>query len=92
MSQRFCKQYGRQSVNNISIYIVRTQNVGDLIEALPLADTDDFEKCVPFEKLTVEMAVYWLSLVEYLQQTPDDDDRIQDAICELSAFCNYVDA
>lgn len=37
------------------------------------------------------MAVYWLSIVEYLQRIPDEDDRIQDVICELSDFCNYVE-
>lgn len=57
---------------------------------MPLATEGNFAKCVPFNKLSVEVAVYWLSLIEYLQTVDDDDDRLEDTICELSTFCNYV--
>lgn len=62
----------------------------ELIDALPLTTDGEFEKCVEFSKLSVEVAVYWLALVEYLQDIDDEDDRIQDVICDLSTFCNYV--
>lgn len=65
----------------------------------------EFDKLVPFEKLTVEAAVYWLSLIEYLQKNDisrkrsgdDDDDedaesvdRVHEVIGELSTFCDYL--
>lgn len=81
--------------------------MNDLIAALPLSENgEEMEKCVPLDKLTIEVAVYWQALVEYLQSngdaktnnhdddTDDDDadsvDRVQDIICDLSAFCDYL--
>lgn len=50
--------------------------------------------CIPFEKLTVELAVFWLAVVEFVQQTDtneeDDEDQLQHVICELSTFCEYL--
>lgn len=49
--------------------------------------------CIPFEKLTVELAVLWLAVVEFIQQTDtneDDEDQLQHVICELSVFCEYL--
>lgn len=65
----------------------------------------DFKNCIPFEQLTVELAVFWLSIVEYVQHIDatandtagdvvDDDDEVegqlQNVICELSTFCEYL--
>lgn len=61
---------------------------------MPLANNGDFVKCIPFEKLTVELVVYWLSLVEYIQETDinedEEDDQLQHVICELTTFCEYL--
>lgn len=49
--------------------------------------------CIPFEKLTVELAVLWLAIVEFIQQTDtndDEEDQLQHVICELSIFCEYL--
>lgn len=73
--------------------IFKTQrNTDELIETLPLATEGEFEKCVPFNKLSVECIVYWLSLIEYLQKVEGEEDCSHDAICELSTFCDYVAA
>lgn len=56
----------------------RKQSVDELIEALPVHGNGDFEKCVPFEQLTVEVAVYWRSLIEYLQTNGDSKRRSLD--------------
>lgn len=44
--------------------------------------------------MTVELVVYWLSLVEYIQETDnnqsEEDDQLQDIICELTTFCEYL--
>lgn len=73
--------------------LFRTEKIDKLIEALPLNSDGEFERCIPFDKLTVEVAVYWLALIEYLQQldpNEDLDDRLGDCVCELSTFCNYL--
>lgn len=77
-----------------------------LIEALPLDSSGEFDKFIPFDQLTVEAAVYWRSLIEYLQTVDnpkskhdddfdnDDDadsvDRVHEVIGELSTFCDYL--
>lgn len=83
----------------ISIFF-RNESTDKLIEALPLTpEGGEFEKCVPFDKLTMEITVYWLSLIEYLQSfgldgdendLDDGEDHLQNVICELSTFCNYL--
>lgn len=32
-----------------------------------------------------------MSLVEYIQKKNDEDDRLEDVICDLSTFCDYVE-
>lgn len=76
-----------------SSFRTRRDAVEELIKALPLTAEGEIEKCIPFSELSVEMAVYWLSLIEFLQEVnfeSDDEDRLQDAICELSTFCDYL--
>lgn len=94
----FCKTITsivRPFLNFPILLIVRNENIEDIIQVLPLATTattnNQFEKCVPFEKLTIEMAVYWLSVIEYLRGR-NEDDRLGRVICELTGFCSYVDA
>lgn len=47
----------------------------------------NFKKCVSFDKLSVEVTLYWLTLIEYFQ----DKDEIDDIIPELSSFCAYIE-
>lgn len=63
------------------------------MEQLPLSATGDIKNCIPFDQLTVELAVFWLSIVEYVQHidaianddaaaaaaggTDDDDDEVE---------------
>lgn len=63
------------------------------MDQLPLSTSGEFVMCIPFEKLTVELIVFWLAIVEYVQQTDtneDDEDQLQHVICELSVFCEYL--
>lgn len=47
-----------------------------------------YKKCIPHSKLNLESTIYWLSLVEYLNEHDSDDiDRI---LPELTTFCNYI--
>lgn len=71
----------------------RNDSIENLLEQLPLSKAGGFTKCIPFEKLSVEIIVYWLALVEYIQQTDtneDEEDQLQYVICELSTFCEYL--
>lgn len=89
----FCKRITSigHFLNCPILLIIRNENIDDIIHALPLAATTATEKCVPFEQLTIEMAVYWLSVIEYLRGT-NEDDRLGLVICDLTGFCHYVDA
>lgn len=60
---------------------------------MPLSANGEFVKCIPFDQLTVELAVFWLGIVEYVQEidtNEDDEDQLQHVICELSTFCEYL--
>lgn len=84
--------------------IFRRDSVDELIKALPIASSGVFDKFIPFDQLTIESAVYWRSLIEYLQNNDisrkendyDDDendetvDRVNEIIGELSTFCDYL--
>lgn len=76
------------------IHSHRNDTIDELLGQLPLTNNGDFVKCIPFEKLTVELVVYWLSLVEYIQETDangdEEDDQLQNVICELTTFCEYL--
>lgn len=67
-----------------------------MLEQLPLAPEGEFARCIPFPSLTVELAVYWLALVEFIQkmdtsiEDADVEGQLQYAICELSSFCEYL--
>lgn len=64
-----------------------------MLDQLPLSSSGEFVTCIPFDKLTVELAVFWLAIVEFIQQTDtneDDEDQLQHVICELSTFCEYL--
>lgn len=74
--------------------LFKNDSIDELLSQLPLSNTGDYTKCIPFEKLTVEMVVYWLSMVEYIQETDaneeDEDEQLLQVICELSTFCEYL--
>lgn len=61
-----------------------------------MSETNKFGKCVPFDKLKVEMIVYWATLIEYIQSAEfeaiEDDDHgcMQQIICDLSTFTEYL--
>lgn len=53
----------------------RNDTIDHLLDQLPLSSAGDFKKCIPFERLTVELAVFWLSIVEYVQQIDANNDN-----------------
>lgn len=71
----------------------RKEPIDRLMDSLPLhPDGREFGKCVPFENFTLEIGVYWATLIEYLQSIDEDDDHpLHERICDLSTFCDYLD-
>lgn len=47
-----------------------------------------YTKCIPHNKLDLESTIFWLSLVEYLNE--QDSDDIDKVLPELSTFCDYI--
>lgn len=77
---------------NVLLSIFGQRKEAELIAALPLMFSHPFEKCIPLELLTIEGSVYWLTLIEYLQRGADEASRGDEAICDLSVFCDYIAA
>lgn len=46
------------------------------------------DKTVPLENLTIETAVCWQALLEFLQKT--ESDELDNLMVDLSTFCNYI--
>lgn len=65
-----------------------------LLNQLPLgSEGSEFSKCIPFEQLTIEATMFWLALIEFVQNSvtdADDEGRLHEVICELSIFCEYL--
>ncbi|KAH8285642.1 hypothetical protein KR054_011901 [Drosophila jambulina] len=68
--------------------IFEKTDVDQLIELLPLSDDCELHRCIPQEKLTVELLLYWQCLSEFLETQADEADPV---LPELSVFCSYVE-
>ena len=61
----------------------------DLIAWVPLDEDGEMHRLVPYEKLSMEIALYWQCLTEFLQaELAEEHDLI---VPELSTFCTYVE-
>ncbi|XP_037942037.1 condensin complex subunit 3-like [Teleopsis dalmanni] len=70
-----------------AIFKTNKQDLNDLIGCLPFESDCEFYRCVPLQKLSIEVSIYWQCLAEYLQSKEGDIDCI---LPELSVFCAYV--
>uniref|UniRef100_W8B3V5 Condensin complex subunit 3 n=1 Tax=Ceratitis capitata TaxID=7213 RepID=W8B3V5_CERCA len=69
--------------------IFKRQNKEDLLACVPLEEDGEMHRCVPYEKLSMEIALYWQCLTEFLQaEMAEEFDVI---VPELSTFCTYVE-
>uniref|UniRef100_A0A1A9WQH7 Nuclear condensin complex subunit 3 C-terminal domain-containing protein n=1 Tax=Glossina brevipalpis TaxID=37001 RepID=A0A1A9WQH7_9MUSC len=82
--ERF-RKISRQALRDI----FKRQEHTDLVSCLVLETDGDFYRCVPHEKLTVEMGLYWQCLTEYFQT--DMTLELDFILPELSTFCAYVE-
>lgn len=73
-----------------SILFDRNQSNKHILETLCLVNDPHFGKCVPFEILTVERVVYWLSVIQFIRQNPEHFVHLQDVISEQRKFYIYV--
>lgn len=74
---------------------LRYDSIDNLLTQLPISKTDELAYCVPIEHLTVDVIIYWHSVIEYIQQIDnnaedEEDERFYEAICELSTFITYL--
>lgn len=60
-----------------------------LLAQLPLQGSEG-ERLIPVEKLTVENAIYWRSLIDYVKNTEALEQRHTDVISDLGTFCDYI--
>ncbi|XP_011181583.2 condensin complex subunit 3 isoform X2 [Zeugodacus cucurbitae] len=69
--------------------LFKRQKKNDLIACVPLDEDGEMHRLVPYEKLSMEIALYWQSLTEFLQtELAEEHDLI---VPELSTFCTYVE-
>ncbi|XP_055916686.1 condensin complex subunit 3 isoform X2 [Eupeodes corollae] len=68
--------------------IFKRQKTEDLVNCVPLEEDGEFHKCIPHDKLSIEVTLYWQCLIEHLSNTMDDE--LESIIPELSTFCSYV--
>uniref|UniRef100_A0A0K8V8N4 Condensin complex subunit 3 n=2 Tax=Bactrocera latifrons TaxID=174628 RepID=A0A0K8V8N4_BACLA len=69
--------------------IFKRQKKDDLIACVPLDEDGEMHRLVPYEKLSMEIALYWQCLTEFLQaELAEEHDLI---VPELSTFCTYVE-
>ncbi|XP_036332520.1 condensin complex subunit 3 [Rhagoletis pomonella] len=69
--------------------IFKRQSKEDLLACVPLEEEGEMHRCVPHEKLSMEIALYWQCLTEFLQsEMAEEFDLI---VPELSTFCTYVE-
>ncbi|XP_014086147.2 condensin complex subunit 3 [Bactrocera oleae] len=69
--------------------LFKRQKKDDLIACVPLDEDGEMHRLVPYEKLSMEIALYWQCLTEFLQaELAEEHDLI---VPELSTFCTYVE-
>uniref|UniRef100_A0A8D8BQC3 Condensin complex subunit 3 n=1 Tax=Culex pipiens TaxID=7175 RepID=A0A8D8BQC3_CULPI len=59
--------------------------INDATTMLGLREED---KTIPLENLTIETAICWQALLEFLQHT--ESDELDAYMVDLTAFCNYI--
>lgn len=83
--------------SNKFLHFTEVKSVDELIAVLELAEETNreigrFERCVPLRVLSIEKALYWLALIEYLQKSDriESDEKLMEVICDLTYFCDYL--
>lgn len=59
--------------------------IADAMSVLGLKEDD---KTVPIENLTIETAICWQALLDFLHKT--ESDELENLSVDLSTFCNYI--
>ncbi|KAJ6635929.1 Condensin complex subunit 3, partial [Pseudolycoriella hygida] len=82
-----------RSVARMSLLsIFRSQDPNNLIKVLPLIEDDsqNFHKCPHLDKLTIELSVFWVSLIEFLQSDDSKCEYLEHIVPDITAYCNYI--
>ena len=59
-----------------------------MLACLPLEEEGEFHRCVPHDRLTLEVAIYWQGLSAFLQD--EMAEEFDFVLPELTTFCGYV--
>lgn len=73
------------------VAVAKESKIDDLLNQLRFKQPGrELTKLIPLENLSVENTLYWHSLVVYIQKTDALEERHEDVICDLTAYCEYV--
>ncbi|XP_053684077.1 condensin complex subunit 3 [Sabethes cyaneus] len=59
-----------------------------IADATSMLGVNEEDKTVPLESLTIETAICWQALLDFLQKT--ESDELENLMVDLSTFCNYI--
>lgn len=68
----------------------------ELIAVLPLTEIDvkdgNIVNVIPYHELNIEKTLFWFALVDAMRthKDPKVKERLNEAICSLRSFCQYV--
>lgn len=68
----------------------RDGHIERLCEQLGLVVDGEFKNCVPFDRLSLEMLVFWRLLIQFGRESKDDS--IEPIMCDVDAFCKFIQA
>ncbi|XP_050073098.1 condensin complex subunit 3 [Anopheles maculipalpis] len=77
----------RKTAKMVLMEIFNKNGVEEMTRLLKFGEDS---QVVPLSDLTIERAICWQALLEYLQK--NDPDRLEDYMIELSKFCEYLKA
>lgn len=68
----------------------KEKEYGDLIRFLSIDPESEFEfnKCIPFEQFSLEILVYWQSLVDFF--ITKEADELDEILPEMTYMCSYI--
>lgn len=60
--------------------------IDELLKELPID-----RRIIPMQQLTVQLAVFWHSIIEFAMKTDQDDGPFEAILCDCKTFCEYID-
>ncbi|XP_044749258.1 condensin complex subunit 3-like isoform X2 [Coccinella septempunctata] len=80
-----------KTTNTICEFILRTLFKSKPLDILIRMVGINENKLIPYENLNWETSNYWRILVQYIKNTLNLEDKIEDILPELVHFCKYIE-